>query len=108
MYWWISAASARAETRSWPKGFSTTTRPLLVRPAPASGPALVGGGVGEGAADVGETRGEALEDGVVEGLAGPRDALAGVGAQMLERPVVAGDADDRAAQEPSPLQAVER
>ena len=36
MYWWISAASARAEARSWPNGFSTTTRPLLTRPAAAS------------------------------------------------------------------------
>ena len=31
-YWWSSAASARAEARSCPKGFSTTTLAPLVRP----------------------------------------------------------------------------
>ena len=32
MYWWISAASACADCRSWPNGFSTTTRAFLVTP----------------------------------------------------------------------------
>ncbi len=31
-----SAASLRAEERSWPNGFSTTTRAFATRPAPAS------------------------------------------------------------------------
>ena len=35
-YWWISSASARAEARSCPNGFSTTTRADLVRPASVS------------------------------------------------------------------------
>jgi hypothetical protein len=35
-YSWISSASSRADCRSWPNGFSTTTRAPLVRPAPAS------------------------------------------------------------------------
>ena len=32
MYWWISAASARADARSWPNGFSTTTRASVGQP----------------------------------------------------------------------------
>jgi hypothetical protein len=32
-YWCSSSASARAEARSCPNGFSTTTRPVRVRPA---------------------------------------------------------------------------
>ena len=36
MYWWISSLSARAEARSWPNGFSTTTRAVFVSPASAS------------------------------------------------------------------------
>ena len=32
-YWCSSSASARAEVRSCPNGFSTTTRPVRVRPA---------------------------------------------------------------------------
>ncbi len=70
--------------------------------------ALVGGGVGEIAAHVGEPCREPLEDLVVERLAGPDDAFAGVLAQVLERPVVARDPDDRAVQEAALLQAVER
>ena len=32
MYWCSSAASARADSRSWPNGFSTTTRARLGQP----------------------------------------------------------------------------
>ena len=35
-YWCSSAASAFAEARSWPNGFSMTTRPCSVSPASAS------------------------------------------------------------------------
>ncbi len=70
--------------------------------------ALVRGLVGEVAADVGQARGEALEDLEVERLATPFDTRARVLAQVLERPVVARDADDRAVQEAALLQAVER
>src|SRR6478752_1108786 len=35
MYWWSSWASAFADARSCPKGFSTTTRACSVSPAPA-------------------------------------------------------------------------
>ena len=34
--WWRMALSSRAEARSRPKGFSTTTRPRLVRPTSSS------------------------------------------------------------------------
>ena len=36
MYWCSSSASSVAEARSWPNGFSTTTRALAVRPASES------------------------------------------------------------------------
>ena len=36
MYWWISAASSRADARSWPNGFSTTTLAFSVSPASES------------------------------------------------------------------------
>ena len=88
MYWWSSAASARADSPSWPNGFSTTTRPVFVRPASARpfddrgrrgtagsrgrrralgaldrrADALVGRGVGEVAAHVRESLREAVED----------------------------------------------
>ena len=35
MYWCSSSARARAEARSWPNGFSTTIRAVVVRPASA-------------------------------------------------------------------------
>ena len=65
MYWWISAASARAEARSWPNGFSTTTR------APAGQP-----GAGQVPDHHPEQRGRDLEieDRV---LARPRSRRAG-------------------------------
>jgi hypothetical protein len=51
--------------------------------------ALVGGGVGEVAADVGQRAAKRSKTGAVELLAGPFDAFAGVLAQALDRPVVA-------------------
>ena len=35
MYWWSSSASARADSPSWPNGFSTTIRAFFVTPASA-------------------------------------------------------------------------
>ncbi len=70
--------------------------------------ALVRGGIGEVSADVGQARGEAIEHVCVQRLARAFDALARVLAQVLHRPVVAGDADDRAVQQAAPLQSVER
>ena len=66
-------------------------------------------GVGEVAADVGQPRGEALEDlRRSTGFAGALDRFAGVLAQVLERPVVARDADDRAVEQPPLLEPVQR
>ena len=70
--------------------------------------ALVGAGVGEVPAHVGQARSEAVEDRAVELFAGAFDAFGRVLAQLLDRPVVAGDADDRAVQEPALLEPVER
>ena len=70
--------------------------------------ALVGGLVGEIAAHIGQARGEALKDLGVERLAAPFDTRAGVLAQVIERPIVARDTDDRTVQEPPLLQAIER
>ncbi len=70
--------------------------------------ALVGGGVGEVAADVGQALCEAIEHLGVHRLAGAFDALTSVVAQMFERPIVARDADDRAVQQPPALEAIER
>ena len=38
---WISAARSRADWRSWPKGFSTTTRAFFVSPAMESPPITI-------------------------------------------------------------------
>ncbi len=134
MYWCSSAASAVAEAPSWPKGFSTTTRPDLVRPASAEpgddapeeegrdlevedrrlgavqrgGDALVGRAVGEVAAEVREPFGEALEHLLVELLAGSDDRLARTFLQLVVGPVVDGDAHDRAVEEAAFLEPVER
>src|SRR5208282_6425502 len=62
----------------------------------------------EVAADVGEARGEALEDVAVELFAAAFDALGGVLAQLLDRPVVARHAHDRAVQQTAALEPVER
>ena len=70
--------------------------------------ALIGGGVGEVAAHVGQACGEAVEHVRVQRLTGAFDARARVLAQMLERPIVARDAHDRTLQQPAPLQSVER
>ena len=134
-YWWISSASARAEAqvvaerllhhdaralRQPRLGQSLDDHPeqrrrnlevedRAVRVADRLRDARVGVGVGEVTAQVGEAPDEALEDFVVvelsrvASIAAPR-ALA----QVVERPVVGRDADDRAAQQAAALEAVER
>ncbi len=68
----------------------------------------VGGGVAEVALDVGEPLGQPREHLRIDLLSGALDALPRVVAQVLDRPVVDGHADDRAVQEPPPLEPVER
>ena len=103
MYSCSSAARARAEARSWPNGFSTTTRACSVRPAVGKAldhraeqerrdlevedrrlraldrlrDARVRRRVAEIALDVGEPCREAVEDRRIQRLAGPLDATPG-------------------------------
>ena len=69
---------------------------------------LVGGGVGEVALHVREPGGEAVEHLRVERLAGRHDRVAGALAELVVGHVVDGHPDDRARQQPAPLEAVER
>ncbi len=134
MYWCSSSASARADARSWPNGFSTTTRAGLrqaglgeplddraeeerrdlevedrrLAPADRLADALVRRRVGEVARHVREPRGEAVEDLLVERLAGAHDRLARALDELVDRPVVDRDADDRAVEQPALLEPVER
>ena len=68
----------------------------------------VGGAVAEVAGEIGKASGKPIEDLVVDRLTAVLDALAGVVAQLLERPVVAGHAEDRAVEQPPALEAVQR
>ena len=72
------------------------------------GQALEGGGVAEVAGQVGEARGEAVEDVCLQRLAAVDDRLPRALAQVVVAPVLNGDADDRAVEQPSPLEPVER
>ncbi len=73
------------------------------------GEALVGVGLGEVALDVGEAFRQAVEDLRVGLLPGRGlDRLAGVLTKVLLRPVVEGDADDRAVEQAPGLEPVER
>ena len=134
MYWWMSAASARADSRSCPKGFSTTTRAFFVetrvgqsldhrpeqerrdleiehrafRRADRVGDALVRRGVAEVAVHVREPAGEPVEHLVVDLLAGRLDRGAGVARADVGRPGVDGHADDRAVEQAPLLEPVER
>src|SRR6476659_6837593 len=99
MYWWMSAASARAEQER---------RDLEVEHRRAR--ALDGGrhalerrAVAEVARHVGQPRSEAVEDRGVERLAGALDRGPRALAQVVGAPVVDGDADDRAVQQPARL-----
>ncbi len=134
MYWWISAASSRADGEVVAEGLldddpcglrqpgiaelldngaEQERRDLEVedgglRIADGARDAFVGRGVGEIPADIGEPRGEPLEDVLGHGFAGALDAFAGVLPEVLERPVIARDTNDRAVQQAAHLQAVER
>ena len=69
---------------------------------------LVGRWVGEVAADVGESRCEPVKDVSVECLARFFDALGSVLAQVLDRPVVARDTDNRTIQQAAQLEPIQR
>ena len=69
---------------------------------------LVGRRLVEVAAHVREARGQAGEDGLVQGFAGGDDRLPGACDELLDRPWAAGHADDRAVQQAAPLEPVER
>ena len=69
---------------------------------------LVGGGVAEVAGQEGKSPGEALEHGLVDRLAARFDRAARALAQILDRPVIAGDAHDRAVEQAAALEPVER
>jgi hypothetical protein len=68
----------------------------------------VGRGVAEVPRDVGQARREALEDVLVERLAGAQDRLARALDQALGGPVLGRHAEDRAIEQAAPLQTVER
>jgi hypothetical protein len=68
----------------------------------------VGVAVGEVAADVREPRRQAGEDLRVDRLAACLDAVVGMLAELLHRPVVDRNTDDRALQQAARLQAIER
>ena len=134
MDWCSSAASARAEARSWPNGFSTTTRP--VRRQPSAGETGDDAAEEEGrdlevedrglrvadrlpdptirrvlpevALDVRKALRETLEHTLVELLAGTYDRVAGALHELVDRPVVDRHADDRAVEQATLLEAVER
>ncbi len=72
------------------------------------GDPLVGGVVGEVALDVREPLGEAREHGLVELLAGADDRVACTLHELVDRPVVEGDPDDRALQQAALLEPVQR
>ena len=134
MYWCSSSASARADAESCPKGFSTTTLPVLVRPrvgqalhdpseeergnlevedgvrlsADRGRDAAVGRVVAEITGDVREALGKPAEHVFVERLARADDGFARPVHQLLDRPVVDRDADDRAVQQAPPLEPVQR
>ena len=72
------------------------------------GHALVRGCVAEVALDVGETLREALEHRLVELLAGADDRVACALDELVDRPVVDGDPDDRALEQPALLEPVQR
>jgi hypothetical protein len=70
--------------------------------------ALVDGGVGEVARDVGEATRETVEDLRVDRLARALDRVACPLDEVVDRPVVHGDADDRAVEEAALLEPVQR
>ncbi len=126
MYWCSSSASARADSRSWPNGFSTTTRAFFVRPAVGESlhdraeeerrdlevehrslraldrgaDPLVRLGVGEVAGARTTSRAASrCEHVLVELLARPDDRRARALDELVDGPVVDGDADDRAVEQ---------
>ena len=125
---------ACADCWSWPNGFSMTNRAPVAEPGVGDAldhlaeqerrdlevedrrrgaldrvaDAAVRRRVGEVAADVGQPLDEPLEDLVVDLLSRPLDRGAGTLDQLVERPVVDRDPDDRAVEEAAGLQPVQR
>jgi hypothetical protein len=79
-----------------------------LRPTDCIADPLVGGGVGEIALDVGQALGEAVEHLRVERLACALNRVAGPFAEPVDGPVVHRHSDDRAVEQPAPLEPVER
>ena len=94
----------RAEQERWDLEVVDGVRGALDRRADAG----VGARVGEVALHVRQSIGEPGEHLRVELLAGADDRVVRARDQLLHRPVVDGDADDRAAQQTLPLEPVER
>ena len=79
-----------------------------LRAGDRGGDALVGGRVAEVPLHVGEPLGEALEHRLVELLARADDRVACALHELVDRPVVDGDPDDRALEQPALLEPVQR
>jgi hypothetical protein len=133
MWPWVSSLRARVEARSWPNCCSTTTpgvrgqaglgqaldhgteqerRDLRVEDRGLRLPdrgrqPLEGGRVGEVAREVRQPPGEAVEDRLVHGLTGGLDRLAGMLAEVVDRPVVDRHPDDGTARQAAALQPVQ-
>ena len=134
MYWWMSAASARAEAevvaerllddnacglgqtrlrQALDHGREQERRDLEIEDRPLRGSDRLGHSlkrarVAEVALDVREPSGEALEDRLIDGLSGALDRRARVLAKVIDRPIVHGHTQHRAVQQPAPLEAVQR
>ena len=80
----------------------------MLGPVDRLGDALVGRRVGEVAGHVGEPVGETLEHLLVQLLAGADDRLARSVLELVDRPVVDGDAQDRTVEQAALLEPVER
>ena len=135
MYWWSSSASARADSPSWPNGFSTTIRAFFVDaglrealddPAEeerrdlevedralraARSPSATRSYVAASPKSpwTYESRSaKRVEHRLVELLARADDRVARALDELVDRPVVDGDADDRALEQPALLEPVQR
>ena len=68
----------------------------------------IGRGIAEVALHIGQSSRKTVEDGGIDRLPGAFDRLAGPLHQLVHRPVVDRDSDDRALQQPTPLEPVQR
>ena len=98
------ALDDRAEQEGWDLQVEHRTVGALDR----LGDPLVGRRVAEVALHVRQSCREAVEDGGIDRLPGALDRLAGALHQLVHRPVVDRNSDDRALQQPAPLEPVQR